>query len=167
MLENFQGESWGSIPPLCMPSLLLHDLCHGRSSSRWLPAVAHQAPLSMAGKNTGVDRHALLQGIFPTQGSNPPLLGLLHWQMGSLPLSLLFTLSLQIIKPDLKGYILYVPIYMTFWKRQIYQIRKQISGYKEWRRVWHKGYRGIFFFAVMEVFHIMLVMVWLHGCVYL
>ena len=63
-----------------MPSLLLHDLCHGRSSSRWLPAVAHQAPLSMAGKNTGVDRHALLQGIFPTQGSNPRLLLLLHWQ---------------------------------------------------------------------------------------
>ena len=27
------------------------------------------------GKNTGVDLHALLQGIFPTQGSNP---GLLH-----------------------------------------------------------------------------------------
>ena len=51
--------------------------------------VACQVPLSMAGKNTGVDRHALLQGIFPTQGSNPPLLGPLHWQMGSLPLSLL------------------------------------------------------------------------------
>ena len=32
MLENFQGDSWGSIPPLHMPSLLPHDLCHGRSS---------------------------------------------------------------------------------------------------------------------------------------
>ena len=30
---------------------------------------------------------ALLQGIFPTQESNPRLLGLLHWQAGSLPLS--------------------------------------------------------------------------------
>ena len=39
MLENFQGDSWGSIPPLRMPSLLPHDLCHGRSASRWLPAV--------------------------------------------------------------------------------------------------------------------------------
>ena len=29
--------------------------------------------------------HALLQGIFPTQGSNPHLLHLLHWQAGSLP----------------------------------------------------------------------------------
>ena len=25
--------------PLCMPSLLPHDLCHGRSSSRWPPAA--------------------------------------------------------------------------------------------------------------------------------
>ena len=38
--------------------------------------AAHQAPLGDSpGKNTGVDCHALLQGIFPTQGSNP---GLLH-----------------------------------------------------------------------------------------
>ena len=38
------------------------------------------------GKNTGVGCHALLQGIFLTQGSNPRLLCLLHWQVGSLPL---------------------------------------------------------------------------------
>ena len=38
------------------------------------------------GKNTGVDCHALLQGISLTQGSNPPLLCHLHWQMGSLSL---------------------------------------------------------------------------------
>ena len=31
--------------------------------------------------------HALLQGIFQTQGSNPRLLHLLHWQAGSLPLA--------------------------------------------------------------------------------
>ena len=35
------------------------------------------------GKNTGVSCHALLQGIFMTQGLN---LHLLHWQAGSLPL---------------------------------------------------------------------------------
>ena len=35
MLENFQGDSWGLILPLRMPSLLPHDLCQGRSS---LPA---------------------------------------------------------------------------------------------------------------------------------
>ena len=30
---------------------------------------------------------ALLQGIFPTRGSNPRLLCLLHWQAGSSPLA--------------------------------------------------------------------------------
>ena len=39
------------------------------------------------GKNTGVGCHFLLQGIFPTQGSNLHLLCLLRWQVVSLPLS--------------------------------------------------------------------------------
>ena len=34
-------------------------------------------PWGSPGKNTGVGCHFLLQGIFPTQGSNP---GLLHWR---------------------------------------------------------------------------------------
>ena len=38
------------------------------------------------GKITGVDYHALLQGLFLTQGLNAHLLCLLHWQMNSLPL---------------------------------------------------------------------------------
>ena len=49
---------------------------------------AHQSPLSL-----GFSRQEywnglpfLLQGIFLTQGSNPRLLGLLHWQEDSLPL---------------------------------------------------------------------------------
>ena len=57
----------------------------------WLCAtlwtVAYQASLSM-----GFSRQEhwsglpfLLQGIFPTQGLNPCLLCLLHWQLGSLP----------------------------------------------------------------------------------
>ena len=33
-----------------------------------------------------MDCHAFLQGIFPTQGWNPLLLCLLHWQLDSLPL---------------------------------------------------------------------------------
>ena len=36
---------------------------------------------------TGVGSHFLLQGIFPTQRSNPHLLWLLHWQADTLPLS--------------------------------------------------------------------------------
>ena len=47
-----------------------------------------QAPLSWdsPGKNTGAGCHALLQGLFLTQGSNLRLLHLSHWQAGSLPL---------------------------------------------------------------------------------
>ena len=44
-------------------------------------------PCDSPGKNTGVDCHALLQGIFPTQGSNLHLLCFLHWQVDSLPLA--------------------------------------------------------------------------------
>ena len=56
MLENFQGDSWGLIPPLRMPSLLPHDLCHGQSS---LPAMDCSSPGSSCpwdspGKNTEV-----------------------------------------------------------------------------------------------------------------
>ena len=40
-------------------------------------------PWDSPGKNTGMGRHTLLQGILPTQGSN---LCLLHWQVRSLPL---------------------------------------------------------------------------------
>ena len=37
-------------------------------------------PWDSPGKTTGVRCHALLQGIFPTQGSNLHLFRLLHWQ---------------------------------------------------------------------------------------
>ena len=40
-------------------------------------------PWDSPGKNTGVGSHFLLQGIFPTQGSNPSILCLLHWQVCS------------------------------------------------------------------------------------
>ena len=40
-------------------------------------------PWYFPGKNTGVGCHFLLQEIFPTQGSNPHLLCLLHWQADS------------------------------------------------------------------------------------
>ena len=41
-------------------------------------------PSDFPGKNTGVGCHFFLLGIFPTQGQNPCLL---HWLVGSLPLS--------------------------------------------------------------------------------
>ena len=53
---------------------------HGLQPTRLL------CPWDSPGKNTGVGCHALLQGVFLTQGLNPRILHLLHWQAGSLPL---------------------------------------------------------------------------------
>ena len=52
------------------------------SDSLWqhrLYSARSLCPWDSPGKNTGVDCHFLLQWIFLTQGSNPSLLGLLHW----------------------------------------------------------------------------------------
>ena len=68
----------------CVPS------CSVVSDSLWpfgLSPARLLCPWDSPGKNTGVHCHALLQGIFLTQGSNPCLLHFLHWQVGSLPLS--------------------------------------------------------------------------------
>ena len=59
-------------------------LSHSVVSNSVIPwTVAHRllCPWDSPGKNTGVDCHSLLQGIFPTQGLNPHLL---HWQGDSL-----------------------------------------------------------------------------------
>ena len=77
--------SWKNLP-------ILYSLCMQSHFSRvWLSAtlwtIAYQAPPSMGfSRQEYWSCHALLQGIFPTQGSNPHLLCLLHWQPGSLPL---------------------------------------------------------------------------------
>ena len=66
--------------------LLVWHACSVMSNSSWPHGlVARQAPLSMefSSKNPGVGCHFLLQGIFPTRGSNSCLL---HWQAYSLPL---------------------------------------------------------------------------------
>ena len=55
-------------------------------STLWTIACWLLCPWDSPGKNTAVGCHAL-QGIFPTQGSNPYLLCLQHWQVGSLPLA--------------------------------------------------------------------------------
>ena len=54
----------------------------------WLFATLYSllCPLDSPGKNTGVGCHFLIYGIFTTQGANPALLCLLHWQVNSLPL---------------------------------------------------------------------------------
>ena len=44
------------------------------------------SPWDSPGQNTGVDSHSLLQGIFPTQGSNPGLLSC--WGLPEAPLQI-------------------------------------------------------------------------------
>ena len=66
--------------PVCMPAKSL--LCDPTDCGLPRSSVHGDSP----GQNTGVGGHALLQGIFPAQGSNPGLLHLLPWQAGSLPL---------------------------------------------------------------------------------
>ena len=65
---------------MCVPShsVVSHSETQGLEPARLL------CPWDFSGKNTGVSCHFLLQGIFPTQGSNPSLL---HWQVDYLPLS--------------------------------------------------------------------------------
>ena len=71
--------------------------CSVTSNSLWpheLWLIRLLCPQNFPGKNVGLACH-FLQGIFPTQGSNPRLLGLLHWQADSLPLSQLGSLTLE------------------------------------------------------------------------
>ena len=56
---------------LCLVALSCHTLCNNMDCS--LPGSSAHG--DSPGKNIGVGCHALFQGIFPTQGSNP---GLLH-----------------------------------------------------------------------------------------
>ena len=81
-------------------SLQPHGLCPTRLLCPW----------DSPGKITAVGCHFLLQGIFPTQGSNPCLLHLLCWQAHSVPLwylgspfySLISYLFCKVIKWTLK-----------------------------------------------------------------
>ena len=66
--------------------MLVAQLCLTLCDTLW--TVAHQVPLSMEFSRQEYWNefcHFLLQGIFLTQGSNPGLLCLLHWQAESLP----------------------------------------------------------------------------------
>ena len=54
-------------------------------------------PWDFSVKNTWVDYHLLLQGIFPTQGLNLHLFYLLHWQADSSPVESLGKLKFSLI----------------------------------------------------------------------
>ena len=65
------------------------------------------------GKDTGVGCLVLLQGIFPTQGLNPCLLCLLHWQASSLPLTHLGSSQLLEQIPSVKSGLSFTPSAQT------------------------------------------------------
>ena len=86
-----KGSHVASAPTLPCRHMCVHgymrllQLCLTLQPCGFQPASLH-CPWDSPGTNTGVGCHALLQGIFLTQGSNRSLLHLLHRQVGSLPL---------------------------------------------------------------------------------
>ena len=64
--------------------LLLSHFSHVRFfATPWTPegSIRLLCPWNSPGKNIGVGCHALLQGIFLTQESNPSVLRLLHFRL--------------------------------------------------------------------------------------
>ena len=97
--------------------LLLSHSVVSDSATPW--TAAHQAPLSMgfSSKSTQVGCHALLQGVFPTQGSNP---GLQHckqirYHWATREASQVFPSSPQYFKKSLLVFyfVFYVPCYLN------------------------------------------------------
>ena len=69
--DKFITSEYHNSAVLCLVTQSCPTLCHPMGCSPPGSFVHGDSP----GKNTGVGCYALLQGIFPTQGSNP---GLLH-----------------------------------------------------------------------------------------
>ena len=98
-LENPRdgGAWWAAVYGVAQSQTRLKWLSSSSSSSCQVVSDScnsvHCNPLGSSvhgifpGKNTGGGCRFLLQGIFPTQGSNLCLLRLLQWQADSLPLS--------------------------------------------------------------------------------
>ena len=70
LLEWDAGNQWRIILYVCVMKELGSGGKH-RPHGLWPAGLFH--PWNSPGKNTGVDCHALFQGIFPTQGLNPGL----------------------------------------------------------------------------------------------
>ena len=102
-MEFSRKEYWGGFPVpspenlphpeiqtmllLCSVTQSCPTLCNPMNCSLPGSSIHGDSP----GNNIGVDCHGFLQGIFPTQGSNPHLLCLLHWQVDFFTLSQSYT----------------------------------------------------------------------------
>ena len=67
--ERLENDLKAYLPVLCLVAQLHPTLCDPMDCGPPASSVHGDSP----GKNTGVGCHALLQAIFPTQGSNPCL----------------------------------------------------------------------------------------------
>ena len=98
---------------MCCVCVLRHSIVSNSLQPLGLQPTRLLFPWDLQGKNTGVDYHFLLQGIFPAQGSNSHLLRLLHWQACSLPPGLLaspynyiqMNISLSSIQWEIKSHV--------------------------------------------------------------
>ena len=66
-MEQVKSTVWVSSPCVCVHAKLLQSSPTLRPHGLW-PARLPRLPCDSPGKKTRVDCHALLQGIFPTQG---------------------------------------------------------------------------------------------------
>ena len=99
------NEIWSHIALIVLSSV---KVCEHVLSYFSFPTLCHPMDCGPAGSSVhGILQarileqywHFILQGIFPTQGSNPCLLRLLHWQAGSLPLAPPGRPSVNVISP--------------------------------------------------------------------
>ena len=91
----------------------------------WTIPTRVLSPWDSPGKNTGVCCHALLQGVFPTQGLNPHLLRLLHWQSGSLLLAPPDQVHLNEVLGTHSNFSLYTSAFFSFFTTPIKDKRKK------------------------------------------
>ena len=72
--------------PLCVHACSVASAVSNSLRPTGLQTARLLCPWDSPAKNSGVGCRALLQGTFPTQGLNPHLFCLPHWQADSLPL---------------------------------------------------------------------------------
>ena len=117
------------------------NLCvHAKS----LQTIAHQPPslgfspkTEILAKNTGLDCHFQLQGIFPVQGSNLHLLCLLLWQAGSLPLGAFLLTLCRLYTSYYRHFVFAVSVQFSrsvmsdsLWPRELQHARPRTAGHQ-------------------------------------
>ena len=134
--ESTPASIWLQSKPLSLPWLHACSVVSD-SVTPWTVATRLLWSWDFAGKKAGVGCHFLLQGIFPTQGLNPRLLGLLHWHAGSLPLSRLGALPNSSLSYPPRNTQSPLPAVLTmpgplwtvdgFWAFQLFQVEVKLN----------------------------------------